>query len=90
MTKTADRTGVLIFLLLEDQKFHIFADDGIHKKVAEGTWQKIANEMARQFSGKKYKEGILDGVRTVAAELSRHFPHKAAGNDELPNTVHVG
>lgn len=89
MTKTAERTGVLIFLLLEDRKFHILADDGIHKMVEEGTWQRIADEMARHFSEKKFREGILHGVRSVASELSKHFPHKPGGSDELPNTVHV-
>jgi uncharacterized membrane protein len=89
MTKTADRTGILIFLLLEDRKFHLLADEGIHKKVGEGTWQTIADEMARHFSEKKFREGILHGVRSVAVELGRHFPHKPGGRDELPNTVHV-
>ena len=56
MAKTAERSGVLIFLLLEDRKF---------------------------------KEGILHGVKSVAAELSRHFPYKPGGKNELPDTVHV-
>jgi uncharacterized membrane protein len=90
MTKTAERTGVLIFLLLEDRKFHILADEGIHGKVGEETWQTIANEMARHFSEKKFREGILHGVRAVASELSKHFPHKPGTNDELPNAVHIG
>jgi len=89
MNKTAERTGVLILLLLEDKKFHIFADEGIHKKVGEGTWQTIANEMARHFSEKKFLEGILHGIRAVASELSKHFPHKPGKNSDLPNTVQV-
>lgn len=89
MTKTANRTGVLIFLLLEDKKFHILADEGIHTKVGEGTWQTIANEMARHFAEKKFHDGILHGIRAVGAELSKHFPRKPGEANELPNTVHV-
>jgi uncharacterized membrane protein len=89
MTRTAERTGVLIFLLLEDRKFHILADEGIHAKVGEEPWRTIANEMARHFSEKKFREGILHGVRAVASELSKHFPRKPGTVDELPNTVHV-
>ncbi len=89
MTKTSEHTGILIFLLLEDKKFHILADEGIHRKVDEGTWQTIANEMARHFSEQKFREGIFHGVRAVAAELGKHYPHKPGDKNELSNTVHI-
>jgi uncharacterized membrane protein len=89
MTKTAERSGVLIFLLLEDRKFHILADAGIHGKVKEGTWERITGEMGRHFSERKFKEGILHGVKSVASELSTHFPYKPGGRNELPDTVRV-
>lgn len=89
MTKTAQRSGVLIFLLLEDRSFYILADEGIHRKVSEGTWETIAGEMGHHFSGKKFREGILHGVKLVASELSKHFPHRPGDKDELPNTVHI-
>ena len=41
MTKTKERTGILIFLLLEDKKFFILADEGIHTKVEDGTWDRL-------------------------------------------------
>lgn len=89
MTKTSHRTGILIFLLLEDKKFHIFADEGIHAKVSEGTWQTIANEMARHFSEKRFHEGLLHRIRAVGAELKRHFPRKPGDRNELPNSVRI-
>ncbi len=89
MTNTAERSGVLIFLLLEDRKFHILADAGIHGKVSEGTWERIAGEMGRHFSERKFREGIVHGVQSVAAELARHFPHKPGGKNELPDAVRV-
>jgi len=89
MTKKSERTGVLIFFLLEDRKFHILADEGIHQKVGEGTWQTIADQMAHHFSQKKFREGIFHGIQAVAAELSRHFPRKPGDTNELPNTVHI-
>ena len=56
MTKTKDRTGILIFLLLEDKKFFILADDGIHTKVKDGSWDKIAGEMSDHFSQKNFRK----------------------------------
>ena len=89
MTKTKDRTGILIFLLLEDKKFFILADDGIHTKVEDGTWDKIAKEMSGHFSKKNFQLGIIHGVHSVGAELSKFFPRKSDGKNELPNDVHV-
>ena len=89
MTKTKNRTGILIFLLLEDKKFFILADDGIHAKVKEGTWEKIATEMSNHFSQKNFPMGIIHGVASVGEELSRFFPKKTDDTDELPNDVRV-
>ncbi len=89
MTKTSERTGVLIFLLLEDRKFHILADEGIHNKVVEGTWAKIAGEMAQHFGEKKFLEGIEHGIRAVANELGKHFPPRPGDRNQLPDTVRV-
>ena len=89
MSKTSERNGVLLFLLLEDRKFHILADEGIHAKVPDGTWQNIADEMMKHFSRQKFHDGIVHGIHAVGAELSKHFPHKPGDKNELPNTVHV-
>jgi uncharacterized membrane protein len=89
MTKTKDRTGILIFLLLEDKKFYILADDGIHAKVENGTWDRIAKEMSDHFSKKNFRNGILHGVTSVGMELSKFFPIQSDDTNELPNDVHV-
>jgi uncharacterized membrane protein len=89
MTKTKDRTGILIFLLLEDKKFFILADDEIHTKVEVGTWDRIAKEMSNHFSQKNFRQGILHGVHSVGVELSKFFPKKSDDTNELPNDVHV-
>jgi uncharacterized membrane protein len=89
MTKTKDRTGILIFLLIEDQVFFILADEGIHAKVAEGTWTKIAGEMSSHFAQKKFRYGINHGVQLVGKVLSQYFPRKSNDTNELPNEVHV-
>jgi uncharacterized membrane protein len=89
MTKTENRSGVLLFLLIEDRQFQILADDGIHSKVDEQHWKTIAQEMSRHFSEKKFRDGILHGVRSVGAVLSKHVPKKSNDKNELPNTVHI-
>ncbi|RPI04625.1 MAG: TPM domain-containing protein [Ignavibacteriae bacterium] len=89
MTKTKDRTGILVFLLLEDKKFYILADEGIHSQVADGVWDTIAKEMSEHFSQKNFRLGIVHGVQSVGAELSKYFPRKSDDTNELPDDVRV-
>ena len=89
MDKTRDNTGVLIYLLLSDKKFQIIADKGIHEKVEDGTWQKIADEMAEEFRKGKFLDGILKGLDRIGKILARHFPIKPDDTNELPNEVEI-
>jgi uncharacterized membrane protein len=89
MNKTKDRTGILIYLLLEDKKFFILADEGIHLKVEDGTWDRIAREMSDHFSQKNFRKGILHGIVSVGSELAKFFPRKSDDTNELPNDVHI-
>jgi len=89
MTKTKDRTGILIFFLLDERKFFILADEGIHSKVEEATWTKIAEEISSHFLKKNFHQGVIHGVQAVGRVLSRFFPRKANDINELPNDVHV-
>jgi uncharacterized membrane protein len=89
MTKTKDRTGILIFLLLQDRHFYIHADEGIHAKVEDGTWEKIAEEISQHFSQKNFRQGIIHGVQAVGKVLAAHFPPNKADTNELSNEVHV-
>ncbi|MEK6649790.1 MAG: TPM domain-containing protein [Bacteroidota bacterium] len=87
MTNTRDRTGVLLFLLLEDREFCIFADEGIHARVEPDTWTRIATPMAERFGRRQFRDGLLDAVREVVDVLRRHVPRRADDRNELPNDV---
>jgi uncharacterized membrane protein len=89
MTKTQDRIGILIFLLLQDRKFFILADEGIHNKVEDGRWAKIADEMSAHFSKSNFRQGMIHGVQAVGGILSNLFPRKSDDINELPNEVKV-
>lgn len=87
MQHTRNRTGVLLLLLFSERKFHIIADEGIHKKVDDGTWDRIAEVLSAHFKEGRYVQGISDAVTAVGAELTKHFPRSARDTNELPNDV---
>ncbi len=86
---TKDKTGILIFILLEGRKFYILADSGINDKVDEGTWEEVKNEMQSMFSRGEFNKGILHGVDRVGKILSLHFPIKPGDTNELSNRVRI-
>src|SRR5689334_19825278 len=87
MWNTEHRTGVLIMLLVSERKFQIIADEGIHAKVQEGTWDRIATSMTDHFHADMYAQGLLEAVSAVGSELKEHFPSSGPGSNELPDTV---
>ena len=89
MMKTKERTGILIFILLEAREFFILADEHINQKVDPDTWRAIAQTMAGAFAKKEFRQGLLDAVRSVADHLARHFPIRPGDTNELSNAVDV-
>lgn len=87
MQHTRNRTGVLLLFLFSERKFHIIADEGIHKKVDDGTWDRIAEVISAHFKDGRYVQGITDAVMAVGAELAKHFPPSAGDTNELPTDV---
>ena len=87
MEKTQQRTGILILLLLSERSFHIIADEGIHTRVKDGTWDEIAAMMSDHFRKKNFTHGIAQAIEAVGKELSKHFPKKSGDTNQLPNDI---
>lgn len=87
VANTRDKTGILIFLLLEDRKFYILADSGINAKVHKETWDKIKNQMQLKFSKGEFCQGLVFGVDEVGKILSLHFPVRPGDTNELSNKI---
>ena len=89
MMKTHERTGILIFVLLEAHEFFILADEHINQKVAPRSWHSVAEVMAAQFAKKEFREGLLAAVKSVGEHLAVHFPAKPGHKNELSNKVDI-
>jgi uncharacterized membrane protein len=85
--KTRDKTGILIFILLQERQFYILADKGIDEKVPEKTWDFIKDEMQENFLEGRFCSGILTAVEKVGKILSQHFPIKPNDTNEISNVV---
>src|SRR5262245_40313044 len=90
MTKTKGRTAVLIYIALEDHRFAIFGDEGIHKVIGDDGWNSISNQLAEYFRKGQFCEGVVDIITKIGEILAKPFPPAADNVDELTNEPSFG
>jgi len=91
MTKTADRNGILFFVVPSRRRFVVRGDAGIHEKVGAPFWTSVAEAVAKHFKAGDYTSGLVEGITTVGQQLAVHFPHQGEKDaNELPDAVDYG
>src|SRR5688572_20245649 len=71
---TAERNGVLIYLLLAERDVEIVADHGFDERVSSGEWQRACTLMERELAAGRWRDGILVGIEAITVLLQREFP----------------
>ena len=87
MDKTAERNGVLFYLVVSDRKFAIIGDAGINAKVPAGFWDDISEVLKKDFKEGKFTEGLVEGIIMAGNQLKTHFPHRLEDVNELPDDI---
>ncbi len=89
MTKTELRSGVLLFIACEEQRFVILGDQGIDEKVPGGFWDDIAAKLTIRFRAGEFTDGIVEAIHSAGEELRHYFPRSESDRDELSNEINV-
>ena len=87
MHQTNERNAILFYVALEDHKFAILGDAGIHQKVGPEFWDKIKEEMLPFFKNEDLVSGLKFGIEKAGKELKRYFPYQSDDINELDNEV---
>ena len=90
MHETALRSGVLIYLAVEDRKLAIVGDEAIHARVAPGYWDAIRDRMVERLRAGAACDAVVQAVHEVGTVLAREFPRRSDDVDELPDDVSLG
>ena len=90
MHKTATRNGVLIYLALEDKKFAIIGDVGIHAKVGDDFWNSIKERMAENFKQSRFTDGLIEAITEAGEALQKFFPYTEGDKNELSDDLEFG
>jgi len=88
MRRTAEDTGVLLYVAVDDRRASVFAGQGIHDAVEHSVWQSVADEVARGFREEQPVEGLESALERVGDILREEMPEDddVHGN-ELPDEV---
>jgi putative membrane protein len=87
LTLTRGRTGVLLYVAMQERYAEIVADAGISAKVEAETWQVIVEPLLAAAAQDRLRDGLIAAVAAVGAVLQTHAPPAADDVDELPNKV---
>jgi uncharacterized membrane protein len=87
MTKTAARSGVLIFVAPASRTFAVIGDTAVHEKCGDGFWQELATAMTEHFKSGDFTPGLVHGIARAGALLAEHVPRQSDDKNELPDKV---
>jgi uncharacterized membrane protein len=84
---TAERCGVLVYLLLAERAIELVADRGITERVPAAQWQALVDSLASALRDGRREAGLIVVIDALDALLRQHFPLRAeqANPNELPD-----
>ena len=85
--RTIGRTGILIYLSMDEHIAEIVADEAIHSKVAPEAWGEAMAAMIDEVRAGRVADGIIAAVGRVGAILAAHFPRSDNDVNELPDRL---
>jgi uncharacterized membrane protein len=87
MAATRRRNGLLILIAPWHRKVVIHADQGITARVDPSLWSGAVATITAAFHDRRFTEGLVAALASLAAALAPHFPPAESAPNELPNTV---
>jgi putative membrane protein len=87
LTRTREKTGILIYVALAEHHAEILADTGIADRVEPGVWSGIIGRLTAEIREGRLADGLVAAIGEAGAILARHAPPRFDDTDELPNRV---
>ena len=84
---TKARTGVLLFVSVDERFAEVVADDAINAHVPQPEWDRIVAMLIDGARHGRYAAGFLDAIAATGSLLQAHFPKSADDRNELDDHV---
>ena len=86
-SRTAGKTGVLLYLSLRERRADIVADAAIADKVAPEVWGEAMAALLDQVRSGNAGAGMAEAVAQMGRILAEHFPKGSENPNELPDRL---
>ena len=85
--RTADATGVLIYVSLYERMVRVLADDAVAAHVSDAQWQAVCDQVTAGMKAGNPAEGLAQAIRTSASLLAAQLPARPGDRNELPDAL---
>jgi putative membrane protein len=89
VSRTKDRSGVLIFVCLGERYARIIADSGIAARVPDKAWRDAVDLLVADVRAGRVADGFVRAVGACGQLLSKEFPAGENHANELPDRIYV-
>ncbi|MDE1153995.1 MAG: TPM domain-containing protein [Micavibrio sp.] len=87
LNETGKRSGVMLFVSVDERYVELIADRGINDKVQPGIWSGIVNGFIADIHAGRVHEGYLKAITSCKEILTRHFPEVKDDINELGDNL---
>ena len=87
--RTAEGTGILIYLSLFERTVRVLGDDAITGKLDQEQWTEVCDLVIQGIRAKRPAQGLKDAVLRCGDLLAEHFPIQPGDRNELGNELRV-
>lgn len=85
--RTAEGTGILLFVSVAEHYVAVLADEGIHQRVAPGEWDSVIAAFVREVRAGRIAEGFVAAISACGDRLAHHFPRRPQDTNQLPDRI---
>ncbi len=86
---TRDRTGILLFVSLNEHRIEVLADRGINERVDDSAWTDVTAHIRRGIEDDRLTQGLLNGIERCGRVLDEHgLEARPDDEDELADRLH--
>lgn len=83
LQKTADRTGILIFVSVMERKAVVLADEGIARHYPQETWTEVVGILGSHLHRNEWVLGFQMAIAKCGDILKKHLPAGAKNPNEI-------
>lgn len=85
--RTAGRTGILIYLSMDEHRAEIIGDEAITSVTTAETWGEAMADLIAHVRQGRVADGMVAAINDIGVVLSEHFPRSAEDKNEIPDKL---